>query len=292
MSGDEAFHLTVHSHVARHALEDMAPAVIGLDADRNAEAMNPFADPLGHLVELRMPHGAATTAFRIVEQRLLELPSFFHVVEEFLTELLLDHVRMDRDPAPSRGLLERWLDHHAPDAARIEFDVVGIETGEFVDPRAAIGTEPRQPAAGRGHLDRNEIARGHQRGRQDALRLLRREALPRRLLLLFSFSAFSDTSSSRTRMPRNGFWSSLRRSTMKDAVAESAAIQTLRILSRVIFFPIRWSTQSYPSDVLIRFRSLWRTKSQNSLTFGRQRLAVGPALPPLSPPFAAYSSKT
>ena len=101
----------------------------------------------------------------------------------------------------------------------------------------------------------------------------------------FSFSAFSDASSSRTRMPRNGFWSSLRRSTMKDAVAESAAIQTLRILSRGTSLSIKRSTQSYPSDVLIRFRSRWRTKSQNSLTFGRRAACRASSASALEPAF-------
>jgi hypothetical protein len=109
--GDESFDLAIHLHVPRHALEEMAPRMVGLHAYGNAEPVHPFAESLGHLFELGIARLSAAAAIRIVEQRLVELLTFLGLFQE----VLRDHVRVGRDHAPLGGLLERRFDEHAMD---------------------------------------------------------------------------------------------------------------------------------------------------------------------------------
>lgn len=48
----------------------MPPAMIGLDALRDAELANPFRQPLADLLPVRVGIGAAAAASRVVEERL------------------------------------------------------------------------------------------------------------------------------------------------------------------------------------------------------------------------------
>jgi hypothetical protein len=191
-------------------------------------------EPFSYLLELRVARLSAAAAIGIVKQRLVELFAFLDVLQE----ALLDHVRVDRDDAKLCGLLERRFDDHAADILRATRNVARMQARKLVDAGSAIGAQPRQPAPRRLHLDRNKIARSGQGGAQDEFRFLRREAFPGWLLLLRLGCGILRLVLS-TVIRRNGFWSSLRRSTMKPAVADRAAIHTFLIDTCAYFFAIR-----------------------------------------------------
>jgi hypothetical protein len=73
VAGDESFDLAIHLHVPGHALEEMAPRVVRLHADRDTEPVHPFSDPFGDFLELRIAGLAATAAIRIIEEWLVQL---------------------------------------------------------------------------------------------------------------------------------------------------------------------------------------------------------------------------
>ncbi|WP_133256018.1 hypothetical protein [Rhodopseudomonas palustris] len=84
MTRNESFNFAIHLHVSGHAFEEMAPCMVGLDADWNAEAVNPFADPFGDLLKLRVTGLPTAAPVGLIKQWLVQLASLIDVVEEAL----------------------------------------------------------------------------------------------------------------------------------------------------------------------------------------------------------------